>query len=166
MADVFNALRRFNRGEALIQVNGMRSGVNLHVGGDQHIAANGDFIAVHERAAHIDSDVIPDMDIAAVVASKGVAYGDFSAYAAKHFLQDLVLLLLMVVRQGIVFHQEAVCLGLEFQEHLVVAVIPFSRHAFFQFSHDGSPFNYRGIGGRHPAARSSAGCGSLIPTRS
>ena len=135
MADVFNSFIRFHGSEAFIQINGVRSGVNLYVGGDQHIVADGDPVAVHERAARIDGDVVSDMDVAAVIADEGMADGDLGADAAQHFLQHLPLFLLMVVRQGIVFHQEPVRLVLEFQKHLVMAVIPFARHAFFQFSH-------------------------------
>ena len=135
LADVFNSFIRFHGSEAFIQINGVRSGVNLYVGGDQHIVADGDPVAVHERAARIDGDVVSDMDVAAVIADEGMADGDLGADAAQHFLQHLPLFLLMVVRQGIVFHQEPVRLVLEFQKHLVMAVIPFARHAFFQFSH-------------------------------
>ena len=53
----------------------MRSGVNLYVGGDQHIVADGDPVAVHERAASIDGAVVSDMDVAAVIADEGMADG-------------------------------------------------------------------------------------------
>ena len=135
MADVFDFFIRFHGSEAFIQLNGVCSGVNLYVGGDQHIVADGDPVAVHERAARIDGDVVPDMDVAAVIADEGMADGDLGADAAQHFLEHLALFLLMVVRQGIVFHQEPMRLILEFQKHLVMAVVPFARHAFFQFSH-------------------------------
>lgn len=95
MADVFNSFIRFHGSKALIQINGVRSGVNLYVGGDQHIVADGDPVAVHERAARIDGDVVPDMDVAAVIADEGMTDGDLGADAAQHFLQHLPLFLLM-----------------------------------------------------------------------
>lgn len=131
MANVFHALRRFHGSEALIQLNGVRSGVNLHIGSDEHIAADGDPVAVHERAARIDGDVVPDVDVAPVVAGEGMTDGYFGADAAQHFLQHLALFLLMVVRQGIVLHQEPVGLALEFQKYRVMAVIPFALPSIF-----------------------------------
>ena len=87
MADVFNSFIRFHGSKALIQINGVRSGVNLYVRGDQHIVADGDPVAVHERAARIDGDVVPDMDVAAVIADEGMADGYLGADAAQHFLE-------------------------------------------------------------------------------
>ena len=167
MANVFNSFIRFHGSKALIQLNGVRSGVNLYVGGDQHIVADGDPVAVHECAARIDGDVVSDMDVAAVIADEGMADGDLGADAAQHFLQHLPLFLLMVVRQGIVFHQEPVRLVFEFQKHLVMAVIPFARHAFsssviiFSFL---DPYCRRG-GAGPPAERASTGRGSFTPTQ-
>ena len=47
--------------------------IYLYVGGDQHLVADGDPVAVHERAARIDGDVVSDMDVAAVIADEGLS---------------------------------------------------------------------------------------------
>ena len=111
-----------NTGCTFVDCNRITIGNNVLIAPNVQIYTATHPIDLNERLTPVETD-------------EGMADGSLGADAAQHLLQHMPFFLLMVVRQGIVFHQEPVRLVLEFQKHLVMAVIPFARHAFFQFSH-------------------------------
>ena len=70
MAEVGATFRIPVVNESFLQIDWVGRRVDLHVGSDQNIVADPDFIAVYKRAIHVDRHIIAEVHIAAVIAEE------------------------------------------------------------------------------------------------
>lgn len=105
-AEIFPAGFRPVRREPFRQFYGVGGGIELHVGCDQHVIPDFDPVAVHEGTVHVDGYVVPQVNIAAIIADKGLPYGYVCADLPEEPLQDGAFFLLLFIGQGMVVLQK------------------------------------------------------------
>ncbi len=134
-AEIGSAFRVPVRDEAFGQLDRVGGRVDLHIGGNQDIVADADFVAVHEGAIHVDRHIAADVDVAPVVTQEGRGDGNMGAHAPEDLVEETCAFLLPVVGQGIVGGEQVARRALVFEEDRVVTVVEFPSEAFFEFVH-------------------------------
>jgi hypothetical protein len=64
----------------------MSCSINLHIGSDQAIFSDSDFVVIKKHAIGIDEGIFPDFDVEALVTEKG----SFNPHPGFYFAQKLI----------------------------------------------------------------------------
>lgn len=117
------------------ELDGMCRCVKLDIRRDERVAADRDGVAIDEGAVHVDGHVVPDMDVAPIIAEERLADRDVRADVAEQLLQDAVLLFFFLIAALVICTQQLARVLFEFQKNRVMAIIPLTSHTFFHFIH-------------------------------
>lgn len=110
-------------GQPIFQVNRMRRGVDLYAGSNEHVATDGDAVAVNEKAAVIDAHIIADVDVVTEVADEIGAYRHISAHATEQFTKHPLAFVATAERDAVVTLTPRCSLDFSFDEDWVVAIV-------------------------------------------
>ncbi len=101
-AKIFFAIRAAVGGQPIGQFYGMGRSGQVHIGGNEHIVTDDDFIAVDEHAIQVDGDIRAYLYMAAITTDEGCTHGDIMPYFAEKFFQDVGALFFLFVAGVIV----------------------------------------------------------------
>ena len=88
--------------QAVGQLDGMCGCCQVDARRNQHVVANGDAVAVDERAIEVDAHVRADVDVCAEAASEVIAHADIRADSTEQLFQHLPPFAALRIGRGIV----------------------------------------------------------------